>query len=224
MTSDDQHFLDHLDRASASIRAFAADLSAYATTTEATLTDALTDTVRSLNASLGWALPVPARRVITNGPGAGFGGGGAGRGPPRGVLEAARRWVDGHRGVVVGLAAFVATGAAGWVVMRWAADREGRRKSRRARRARNGARKEVVGMLLCIVTGWTDGGAVIAGTPGSRLVTTLARDLEKRGFVVYVVATSREEFLSVQAEGKPDIRPLAMDLIDVSFPFYHFPG
>ena len=59
-------------------------------------------------------------------------------------------------------------------------------------------------------------GIVIAGTPGSRLVTTLARDMEKRGFVVYVVATSREEFLSVQAEGKPDIRPLAMDLVDVS--------
>ena len=47
-------------------------------------------------------------------------------------------------------------------------------------------------------------------------MTSLSRDLEKRGFVVYVVATSREEFLAVQAESKPDIRPLAMDLVDVS--------
>ena len=147
MTSDDQHFLDHLDRASASVRAFAADLSAYASTTEATLTDALSDAVRSLNGSLGWALPVPARRTAAGASGAGFAGGGAGRGPPKGVVDAVRRWVDGHRGVVVGLAAFVATGAVGFGVMQWVADREGRRRSRRARRARNGARKEVVGAL-----------------------------------------------------------------------------
>ncbi len=75
-------------------------------------------------------------------------------------------------------------------------------KTRRARRARSGGRIEVV---------------VIAGSPTLPLTRSLALDLERKGFVVYIVSNSVEDEVMVQALSRPDIRPLTIDITDVSF-------
>ena len=74
-------------------------------------------------------------------------------------------------------------------------------KKRRARRAGNGARSEVV---------------VVAGPVESPLVKGVVMDLERRGFVVYVVVGSAREEQKVQDNGRVDVRPLYMDITEVS--------
>lgn len=75
------------------------------------------------------------------------------------------------------------------------------RKKRRAKRASNGARLEVV---------------VIAGSPSEPITKSLSQDLERRGFIVYIVCNSTEEEAVIQNEGRSDVRPLLVDISDVS--------
>lgn len=75
------------------------------------------------------------------------------------------------------------------------------KKTRRAKRARNGGRTEVV---------------VIAGSPTLPLTKSLALDMERRGFIVYVVCNAAEDDSMVHALSRPDIRPLSIDTTDVS--------
>ncbi|KAI9770285.1 MAG: hypothetical protein M1840_003444 [Geoglossum simile] len=72
-------------------------------------------------------------------------------------------------------------------------------RKRRARRASNGARREVV---------------VIAGSPNDPITRTLSLDLERRGFIVYVVVSTVEEEQMVRNESRVDIRPLNVDIVD----------
>jgi hypothetical protein len=87
-------------------------------------------------------------------------------------------------------------------VLVWQQKREKGRR-RRARRAANGARKEVV---------------VVAGEVGSLLLRSLVADLEKRGFVVYVIVKGIEEEDAIreEAKGKGDVRPFLLDVNEVS--------
>ncbi|KAK2601654.1 hypothetical protein QQS21_004805 [Conoideocrella luteorostrata] len=73
------------------------------------------------------------------------------------------------------------------------------RKSRRAKRARNGGRTEVV---------------VIAGSPALPLTKSLSLDMERRGFIVYIVCSATEDDHLVQSLSRPDIRPLSIDTTD----------
>lgn len=75
------------------------------------------------------------------------------------------------------------------------------RKTRRAKRARNGGRVEVV---------------VIAGSPNLPLTRSLSLDMERKGFIVYVVCNAAEDGAAVQSLSRPDIRPLMIDITDVS--------
>ncbi|CZS95427.1 hypothetical protein WAI453_011363 [Rhynchosporium graminicola] len=75
------------------------------------------------------------------------------------------------------------------------------RKKRRAKRANNGARLEVV---------------VVAGSPSEAITRSVMLDLERRGFIVYVVCNTIEEELLVQNESRPDIKPLTIDIVDPS--------
>lgn len=75
------------------------------------------------------------------------------------------------------------------------------RKKRRAKRASNGTRVEVV---------------VIAGSPSEPVTRSISLDLERRGFIVYVVCNTIEEEVLVQNESRPDIKPLTIDIVDVS--------
>lgn len=77
-------------------------------------------------------------------------------------------------------------------------------KKRRARRTINGARKEVV---------------VVAGEVGSLLLKSLVADLEKRGFIVYVIVKGMEEEDAIreEAKGRGDVRPFLMDVNEVTY-------
>ena len=74
------------------------------------------------------------------------------------------------------------------------------RKVRRAKRARNGGRTEVV---------------VIAGSPNLPLTKSLSLDMERRGFIVYIVCNAAEDEDLVNAFARSDIRPLSIDTTDV---------
>ena len=60
---------------------------------------------------------------------------------------------------------------------------------------------------------------VIAGPPSSPVTKSISLDLERRGFIVYVVVNSVEEEQIVQGEARVDIRPLHLDIVDVSMLF-----
>ena len=76
------------------------------------------------------------------------------------------------------------------------------RKTRRAKRARNGGRLEVI---------------VIAGSPTLPITKSLALDMERKGFIVYIVCNSIEEDALVQNMSRPDIKPLGIDITDVGY-------
>jgi NAD(P)-dependent dehydrogenase (short-subunit alcohol dehydrogenase family) len=79
--------------------------------------------------------------------------------------------------------------------------RKTNRKKRRAKKASNGARLEVV---------------VVAGSPSERITRSISLDLERRGFIVYIVCNTIEEEIIVHNESRPDIKPLMIDIVDVS--------
>lgn len=60
---------------------------------------------------------------------------------------------------------------------------------------------------------------VIAGPPSSPITKSISLDLERRGFIVYVVVNGAEEEQIVQGEARVDIRPLHLDIVDVSILF-----
>jgi hypothetical protein len=71
-------------------------------------------------------------------------------------------------------------------------------RKRRAKKLPSGAKKEIV-VLAC-------------STFHDALTRSLAVDLERRGYVVYVTVSSTEEDSLVQQEAKQDLRPLWIDL------------
>lgn len=114
---------------------------------------------------------------------------------PLGYIEATRTWVSEHRAWTAAVVAFVGTGA--FIVWR---RRRNDRVKRRAKRAKNGSRTEVV---------------VLAGSPHSPLTRSLSLDLERRGFIVYIPVSNVSEEQIVQSESRADIRPLHMDITSV---------
>lgn len=99
-----------------------------------------------------------------------------------------------HKAITAAFVAFLSTGGA----VAYYQHTEGKRR-RKARRAPNGARKEIV---------------AIAGPAGSVVTRSLMLDLEKRGFIVYVVAHTIEEEDMIKAEGvgRSDIRPFLINI------------
>lgn len=111
---------------------------------------------------------------------------------PVGYLKAAQRWVSEHRAVTAAVVAFIGTGV--FVIWR---QRRADRMKRRAKRAKNGSRTEVV---------------ILAGSPHSPLTKSLSLELDRRGFIVYIPVNSLSEEHVVQSEGRPDIRSLHLDV------------
>ena len=124
--------------------------------------------------------PPPPRRIV-----------------PVGYVEACQRWVSEHRAITAAIVAFAGTGA--FIIWR---RRRADQAKRRAKRAKNGARTEVV---------------VLAGSPHSPLSKSLSLDLEKRGFIVYIPVSSKLEEQLIQSETRADIRPLRLDITSVSY-------
>jgi hypothetical protein len=194
MANDD--FLDHLGRVSSTVQKFfTKDLGAIAEQTDKVVSGALRQTVDQINSVFGVNLPVPGPFIITPS-------------PPVPVSltfwERSQTWIGRNRAVAAALIAFVGTGAIGAMLLYGHSISVVKHRKRKATKAKNGSRTEVV---------------VLAGVPGSPIVKSLSHDLEKRGFVVYVIVTSEEEQALVTAESRVDIRPLSLDLTNVSFTF-----
>ncbi|MCJ1242970.1 hypothetical protein MMC30_000166 [Trapelia coarctata] len=107
-------------------------------------------------------------------------------------LERAQNWVSRNRALTAAIVAFIGTGT----IIIWQSRRVQRRK-RRARRAVNGARTEVV---------------ILAGSPHSPLTRTIALDLERRGFIVYIPVSMLSEEQTIHSELRADIHPLNLDI------------
>ncbi|PGH07235.1 hypothetical protein AJ79_06339 [Helicocarpus griseus UAMH5409] len=112
--------------------------------------------------------------------------------PPQSTLDRVQAWVSKNRAWTAAIVAFVGTGA-----LLFYGNKKLSVKKRKARRAGNGARKEIV---------------VIAGSPHESMTRSVACDLERRGFIVFITVASSEEENLVKAEGQEDIRPLWLDL------------
>ncbi|KAL8694894.1 MAG: hypothetical protein Q9218_000558 [Villophora microphyllina] len=115
---------------------------------------------------------------------------------PMGYVEASRDWISRHRAVTAAIVCFLGTGA----YMIWRQRRASRMK-RRAKRAKNGQRTEVV---------------VLAGPPSAPLTRSLSLDLERRGFIVYITVNSLWEERLIQAESRADIHALHIDITSPS--------
>lgn len=113
--------------------------------------------------------------------------------PPQGIWEKTTSWVSRNRTAIAVVVAFAGTTI--YLVHR---RKKAHARKRRARKQPNGAKKEIV-VLAC-------------STFHDALTRSLALDLERRGYVVYVTVSSTEEDSLVQQEAKPDLRPLWIDL------------
>ncbi|KAH9840439.1 Fungal family of unknown function (DUF1776) [Teratosphaeria destructans] len=116
--------------------------------------------------------------------------------PPPSALQIASRWVSRHRATTAAAVAFLVTGSIGAFVY---VQNNSRKRKRRARRSASGARTDVV---------------VVAGAVANPLASALYLDLERRGFVVYVVANTAEDEQYIRSQSRVDLLPLRMDLTD----------
>lgn len=110
------------------------------------------------------------------------------------AFERLHNWFARHK-ILTGLL-IVATGTVAYRTYRAS---ESLRKTRRAKRARNGGRVEVV---------------MIAGSPALPLTRSLALDLERKGFIVFIVCNSHEDEDLVKGLARPDIRSFGIDITD----------
>lgn len=124
---------------------------------------------------------------------------------PRTLKEKATEWVARNK-MICGILAVAIIGGAGYSYITYLGGVEATmnkikgKKRRRARRAGNGARKEVI---------------VLAGSPAEPLTRIIVTDMEKRGFIVFWTTSSAEEEAMVAREKNPDIRPLPIKPTDV---------
>lgn len=116
--------------------------------------------------------------------------------PSQSTYQLAVRWMARHRGLTAAITAFLLTGSAGSLLFI-----RSRRpsKKRRAARSESGARVETV---------------VLAGAVSSPVASALALDLERRGYIVYVVANSAEDEHYVRSLARVDLLPLRLSLTD----------
>ncbi|KAG7438034.1 UPF0744 protein [Fusarium oxysporum f. sp. raphani] len=111
-----------------------------------------------------------------------------------GRFERLQNWIAEHK-ILTGMIVLTC----GTVVYKGYYESRSMRKTRRARRARNGGRTDVV---------------VIAGSPSLPLTRSLSLDMERRGFIVFIVCNAAEDESMVQAMKRPDVRPLSIDTTD----------
>ena len=127
--------------------------------------------------------------------------------PPPSLLELTQRWISRNRAVSAAVVSFIGTGA--FLIWR---QRRLYRMKRRAKRAGDGGKMEVI---------------VLAGSSHSPLASSLALDLDRRGFIVYITVSSHAEEEAVKTlQGKgihqTSIYPLFIDLTSVSYTSHLF--
>ncbi|KAK5113075.1 hypothetical protein LTR62_003654 [Meristemomyces frigidus] len=118
------------------------------------------------------------------------------RPPPPTTLQICQRWVSRNKALTAAALAFLLTGSVSTLV--YIKNKDSKRK-RRARRSASGARLDVV---------------VVAGAVANPIASALYLDLERRGFVVYVVANTSEDEQYIRSQSRIDLLPLQLDLVD----------
>jgi len=187
MSADDATFLDTLSSVPNDIKRYSSDVADYI---DAHLQKA-SNTLREALSSSPWLPesakprppPPPPRSFIQSA-------------TPESTIARVQDWVLKNK-ILTTIIVVSIGGLTYHIVKRKSASR----RKRRAKKASNGARLEVV---------------VIAGSPSEPLVRSISLDLERRGFIVYIVCNSIEEESAVQNESRADIRSLAIDILDVS--------
>ncbi|KAI1265018.1 DUF1776-domain-containing protein [Xylariaceae sp. FL1019] len=182
MSADDQQFWDLLSSLPTHIHQYSGNVAEYVDKA----VDQAASSVRDALAASPW-LPDMARPRATPKP------------PPVQIVplstwERMQDWVVRHK-ILTG----VIVCAFGYTTYRVVRQSRLLRKSRRAKRAKNGGRLEVV---------------VIAGSPSLPLTRLLALDLERKGFIVYIVCNTIDDELLVQNLSRPDIKGLSIDITD----------
>jgi hypothetical protein len=122
MTSDDQHFLDYLNGVSSSVSNFVAGFASDADKTVSNAVESVRQGLRYLSGRVVHEPPAVVHRTF---------------------FERTHIWISRHRAVTAAVVAFVGTGAIGALILYSQASSASRK--RRARKAKSGARKEVVG-------------------------------------------------------------------------------
>ncbi|KAI1334510.1 DUF1776-domain-containing protein [Xylariaceae sp. FL0016] len=182
MSADDQQFLDMLSSIPNQIKRYSGDVAEYIDKA----VEQAADNVRDQMASADWIPEALRPRPLSRPP------------PvqviPMSTFERVQDWVSRHK-ILTG----VVVCTFGYVTYRTVRHSKLLRKSRRAKRARNGGRLEVV---------------VIAGSPQLPLTKSLSLDMERRGFIVYVVCNTIDDELMVQGLSRPDIKALSLDITD----------
>ncbi|KXL47282.1 hypothetical protein M433DRAFT_159797 [Acidomyces richmondensis BFW] len=116
--------------------------------------------------------------------------------PPPTAFQIVQRWINRHRAVTAAAVAFLVTGSIGALVY---IKSQNHKRKRRAKRSSSGARTEVV---------------VVVGAVANPLTSALYLDLERRGFVVYVVVNTAEDEQYIRSQSRIDLLPLHLDLVD----------
>lgn len=116
--------------------------------------------------------------------------------PPPTTLQVVQRWMSRHKALTAACLTFLLTGSVGALV--YVNNKQYRRK-RRAKKSASGARTDVV---------------VIAGAVASPLTNALYMDLERRGFVVYVVTNTPDQEHYIRTQNRVDLLPLQLNLVD----------
>ncbi|KAI2622433.1 DUF1776-domain-containing protein [Hypoxylon sp. NC1633] len=182
MSADDQQFLDLLSSIPNQIRKYSGDVADYVDKYVDKVADEIRDTLSSAPWVPDYVRPTPPARP-----------------PPVQIVpmttyERLHDWVARHK-----LLTGVIVLTVGYVTYKTVRQTKLMRKSRRAKRARNGSRLEVV---------------VVAGSPTLPLTKSLSLDMERKGFIVYIVCNTIEDEVTVQGLSRPDIRSLSIDITD----------
>jgi hypothetical protein len=191
MSGIEQQLVDYVNSATSSIHKFASDVGNYAAEQFASPVDKAMDksveAVRGGIKSILTGLGLEKKQIIP---------------PPiihRRFFERSQDWMSRNRALTAAIIAFISTGAIGGLL--FVSGNFNRKRLRRAKKSKSGARKEAV---------------VVAGNPTTPMIRSVLGDLDKRGFVVYVIVTNIEEKNAVEREGKADVIPLSLELSDVS--------
>lgn len=117
--------------------------------------------------------------------------------PPPTTYQQIERWVSKHKALTAAMVAFAVTGSVGTFV--YIKSQKVMNRKRRAKKSASGARTDVV---------------VVAGAVANPLTSALYLDLERRGFVVYVVANTAEDERFLRSQSRSDLIPLNLHLVD----------
>ncbi|KAL4967975.1 DUF1776 domain-containing protein [Aspergillus stella-maris] len=179
MTSDDQFFFDYLASIPHDVRRYSLQVADAIDRHVDNAAGAVRDTLSHQSWLPSSVRPSPKIRPLLIS-------------QPQSLYDRALGWAGRNRAWTAAILAFVGTTGVLYV-----GNKKLRAKRRKAKRAANGGRKEII---------------VVAGSPHEPMTRSIAADLDRRGFIVFITVSSADEEHLVRGENRPDIRPLWLDL------------